>query len=153
MRRCTSGSIPVRFLRTLMITALLFLFCCFFNERTVQAANATPWIPMLLLGDDAAGESPIVISILIAGPSEVNQSSGAQYTCTAYYSDGSSANVSSRAQWSDDSSYASIDNSGYLTTTFVPSMQTVNITASYGGESGTYGVIIITGGQPPNPDS
>jgi energy-coupling factor transporter ATP-binding protein EcfA2 len=36
---------------------------------------------------------PTLTHITISGPAQVNESTGAQYTCTAYYSDGSSNTV------------------------------------------------------------
>ena len=86
------------------------------------------------------------ISILITGPAEVEEGEGAQYTCTAYYSNGSSSDVSSSARWSDDSTYASIDTDGYLTTTFVDSDQTVSITANYEGIGDIKSVTIVEAG-------
>lgn len=49
----------------------------------------------------------------------------------AYYTDGTSEDVTSRATWSENSNYASIDVSGKLTTTDVTSDQTVTVTASF----------------------
>jgi len=80
--------------------------------------------------------------ITISGSTQVNESSGAQYTCTAYYIDGSSSTVTSSASWSENSSYASINSSGYLTTYSVSSDQSCRITASYGGKSDTHDVTI-----------
>jgi len=80
--------------------------------------------------------------ITISGETSVNEGSTEQYTCTANYSDGSSANVSSSASWSENSSYASINSSGYLTTASVSSDQPCRITATYGGKSDTHDVTI-----------
>ncbi|MCF8083466.1 MAG: S8 family serine peptidase [Deltaproteobacteria bacterium] len=81
--------------------------------------------------------------IKISGSTQVNESSGAQYTCTAYYSDGSSPNVTSSASWSENSTYATISSSGgYLTTYSVSSDQSCTITATYGGKSDSHGVTI-----------
>ena len=85
---------------------------------------------------------PTLSYITISGATTVNENSGAQYTCTAYYSDGSSANVSSSASWSENSSYATINSSGYLTTSEVPSDQSCRITATYGGKSDTHDLTI-----------
>ena len=49
---------------------------------------------------------PTLTSVTITGASQVNESSGAQYTLTANYSDGSSTNVTASAAWSENSSYA-----------------------------------------------
>ena len=88
-------------------------------------------------------ENPVTLSyITISGSTQVNENSGAQYTCTAYYSDGSSSNVTSSSSWSENSSYASISSSGYLTTSSVSSDQSCTITATYGGKSDTHNVTI-----------
>ncbi len=81
-------------------------------------------------------------SVTITGATQVNEGSGAQYTLTANYSDGSSANVTGSATWSENSGYASINGGGYLTTTSVASDQSCTLTASYGGQSDTHGVTI-----------
>ncbi|MHC4644517.1 MAG: Ig-like domain-containing protein [Planctomycetota bacterium] len=85
---------------------------------------------------------PVVTSIVISGPSQVNESSGAQYTCTAYYDDGSHQDVTNNANWSENSDCASIDDSGYLTTGDISSEQLCRVTAEYGGESAVYDVTI-----------
>ncbi len=81
-------------------------------------------------------------SVTITGSTQVNEGSGAQYTLTANYSDGSSANVTGSATWSENSGYASINGGGYLTTTSVASDQSCTLTASYGGQSDTHNVTI-----------
>ena len=43
-----------------------------------------------------------VSSILITGPTQVDEDSTAQYTATATYSDGSTANVTGSAVWSEN---------------------------------------------------
>ena len=85
---------------------------------------------------------PTLSSVTITGSTQVNESSGAQYALTANYSDGSSANVTNSASWSENSAYASISGSGYLTTSSVTSDQSCTITASYGGRSDTHNITI-----------
>jgi len=80
--------------------------------------------------------------ISVSGPTSVNENSSADYTCTANYSDGSTKNVTSSTTWSENSSYASIDSSGHLTTESVTSDKTFTVTAAYGGKSDTHGVTI-----------
>jgi hypothetical protein len=84
----------------------------------------------------------VLSHIEIGGPAEINESSGAQYTCTAYYDDGSSVEVTSDANWSEDSAYANIDNSGYLTAMDVLSDQSCRITAAYRGKPATRDITI-----------
>jgi cytochrome c oxidase assembly protein Cox11 len=79
-----------------------------------------------------------VTSLAISGPVEVHGGSGADYTCTATFSDGSTADVTNLAQWSEDSSHASINNAGYLTTTSVTTNKTVHVKAKFGGKSKTF---------------
>jgi hypothetical protein len=82
--------------------------------------------------------------VTITGDAQVNESSSAQYTLTAYYSDSSSTNVTSSASWeiSKGSSYASISSGGELTTVAVTSDQSCIITAYYEGKSNSIGVTI-----------
>ena len=87
-------------------------------------------------------ESPTLNSVSIRGSSQVNESSETQYTLTAIYSDGDSNDVTGLASWSDNSSYADINNNGLLTASLVESNQSFAITASYEGLVDTFNVII-----------
>jgi len=93
-------------------------------------------------------ETGTVTSLQISGPTNVNESSGASYSCTAYYSDGSNNTVT--PSWSENTNYASISSSGYLLTSAVSSNQPCTITASYGGKSDTHSVIIKMIDDPPD---
>ncbi len=87
--------------------------------------------------------SPYTLSyIQISGPPEVNENSSAQYTCKAYYEDGSSKFITSSSTWSIDTSYASINSSGMLTTMSVVGDKQREIAASYEGEPDTFIVTI-----------
>src|ERR1019366_4695945 len=72
--------------------------------------------------------------VVYSGQVEVNESSSAQYTCQASYSDGTTAFVTSSANWSINSNYATISG-GTLTTYPVPSDQSCLITVTYGGKT------------------
>jgi hypothetical protein len=74
---------------------------------------------------------PVLVSVSVTGPAEVDEDGGAQYTCTATYSDGSTSDVTASAIWSEDSPYADINVSGYLTTLAVDSDQPCGLTADY----------------------
>ena len=87
-------------------------------------------------------EPPTINSVTITGPVQIDESTGAQYILTANYSDGSNNNVTSFASWNDNSSYASINNNGYLIVSPVVSDQSCMITASYEGRSDTHNVTI-----------
>src|ERR1019366_2105905 len=71
----------------------------------------------------------------------VNESSSAQYTCQAIYSDGTTAFVTSSANWSINSNYATISG-GTLTTYPVPSDQSCLITVTYGGKTALASIAI-----------
>ena len=104
------------------------------------------------LGNDLSGDSneitytvPAAVtlsSITISGPTQLNENSSAQYACTAHYSDGSTAALSSGVAWSENSTATSINASGLLTAANVTADTTVTITASYGGRSDTHGVTV-----------
>ena len=87
-------------------------------------------------------ETLTLSSVAISGPVQVAEGSGAQFTLTANHSDGSSNDVTSLANWSDNSSYTGITSYGYLTASSVPSDQSCTITASYEGRSDTHEVMI-----------
>jgi hypothetical protein len=99
-------------------------------------------------GYQKSGSGPVLSYVTISGPTQVDESSGAQYTCTAYYSDSSTQNVTNSATWSENSGYATISISGYLTTNAVSSDQSCTITANYGGKADTHVVTIKDGGGP-----
>jgi len=69
--------------------------------------------------------------ITITGLSEVYQNSTTNYTCTAYFDNGNSSDVTSSVTWSEDSPYASISSDGKLSVESLPSEQTCTVTASY----------------------
>jgi hypothetical protein len=78
--------------------------------------------------------SPYVTSLEISGPAQVNERSGAQYTCIARYSNGSLKNVTNdtSTDWYmvNTVPYASINrDTGYLTTSEVTSDQQCQIEA------------------------
>ena len=86
-------------------------------------------------------------SLSITGDDSVNENSSASYTATATFSDGSTQTVTNIASWSENSAYASINSSGVLSTSEVPTDQTVTVQASYTGggitESATKTVTIV----------
>ena len=86
-------------------------------------------------------QSQVVSSIVISGPDIVNENSGTQYTCTAYYTDGSTENITSNVSWVSTSAYGSVTD-GYLTTSEVTSDQSCIIRASYQGFYDEYTIII-----------
>ncbi|MFO7937975.1 MAG: T9SS type A sorting domain-containing protein [Kiritimatiellia bacterium] len=74
-----------------------------------------------------------VLSLVIEGPSEVDENSTATYTCTALWNDLSESDVTASAAWNTESSYAVI-NGGVLETSNVSMDEEITITADYGGE-------------------
>jgi len=78
---------------------------------------------------------PVVTSLAIAGPESIEENTTALYTCTAYYSDGSSAQVN--PVWSEDSMFASIDGSGVLSAGNIAADEQVALHASLGGKMAT----------------
>ena len=86
--------------------------------------------------------APALTSMVIAGLTQVEEYSGAQYHLTAHYSDGNSTRVTGSAEWTENCSSAGIDNSGYLTTGSVSADQTCTISATFEGQSDTHEVSI-----------
>ncbi|MBW1982533.1 MAG: FG-GAP repeat protein [Deltaproteobacteria bacterium] len=85
-------------------------------------------------------------SVVITGPTELNENSGAQFNCAAFYNDGTSANVTNSATWSENCSRARISNNGFFSTSLVWANESCSIAAAYGGKSGTHSVTIIDTG-------
>jgi hypothetical protein len=73
----------------------------------------------------------VLESLSMTGTDSVTEGTTASYTATALFSDGSSQIVTQSASWSEDSSYATINSTGVLSTLQVTSDQEVTITASY----------------------
>ncbi len=91
---------------------------------------------------------PVTLTGLsISGNSSVNENSSAGYTATATFSDDTAQTVTGSATWSENSSYASINTSGLLTTSEVSIDRTVTVKASYtdGGvtETANWAVTIV----------
>jgi hypothetical protein len=84
--------------------------------------------------------SKTISYLQISGSTSVNEKSGESYTCKAYYTDGSNATIS--PSWSESSSYANINSSGYLTTYSVSSNKSCTITASFGGKTDNHYITI-----------
>ena len=120
------------------IVVIIITFSLAYAFAAPNEFKAKPWLHLLLF------DEPSLSSITISGPSQVNESSGAQYTCTAHYSDGSEVDVTNSATWSENTSFTSISSIGYLTTGSVGADSPSTITATYGGrQSNTHMVIII----------
>ena len=93
--------------------------------------------------------APKLSSIEISGPSKVNEKNTVSYTCTAYYRNGSSDNVTGRANWQVNPGLAAI-NGGKLTAGDVSADTTCVITATFGGQTATHAVNIIEVQPPPD---
>ncbi len=78
-----------------------------------------------------ADDTPTLQDLAIVGASSVNEDASANYTAIATFSDGATQTVTDNVNWSEDSSYASIDSNGVLSTSDVTMDETVIITAGY----------------------
>ena len=89
---------------------------------------------------NSPAEPVVLTGITISGPSIVDEGTTAQYSCTASYSDGSTATVT--PAWSENSAYATISSAGVLSASEVTADRAVTLTASFGGLSDTHAVTI-----------
>jgi len=106
---------------------------CTYNEVT-KTANKVVTIINFTAPAPAPAPAPVTVtlgSLSISGDKSVNENSSAGYTATAFFSDGSTQTVTGSANWFENSSYATINSSGVLTTSEVPDDVTVTIQASY----------------------
>ena len=78
-----------------------------------------------------SGNHRFLDSLSITGPDWVFEGDTVTYMLTAQYTDGSSQTITDGANWSTDSSYASISPGWNITTSSVPGTQVVNFTTSY----------------------
>ncbi|MCL6584441.1 MAG: DUF1566 domain-containing protein, partial [bacterium] len=100
------------------------------NDNVVSEAITIDNLAGELEGEEEK-EVPSLTGVSVSGPDKVNENSTANYTAKALFSDGTTQDVTSTAQWSvSPSTYAAVA-AGKLTTREVPSSQIITITASY----------------------
>jgi hypothetical protein len=83
--------------------------------------------------------------IEISGPTEVGEDLDTQYTCTAYFINGSiqtSSDITNSATWSENSNFAVFNSPGVLTTSSVSQDETCRIKATFGNETDTLDITI-----------
>jgi subtilisin family serine protease len=87
---------------------------------------------------------PLLESVEVTGPEDINEQSSAQLTCTAHYDDGSTRDVTTTTQtvWTADSNFASVDQAGLLTTGDVNTYQRCTVTADFNVKSAGHTLII-----------
>ena len=83
----------------------------------------------------------VLTGVTVSGPSSVNEGATGTYTATGTWDDGTTTAIS--PTWSENSTYASISTGGVLTASTVTANQTVTVTATYGGRTGTASVTIV----------
>lgn len=77
------------------------------------------------------GSQALLLDIAITGPDTVNEDAVTDYSCIAEYTDGSFVDVSDASDWSEDSNYASITETGELKADVLTSYMPCNITAAF----------------------
>ncbi|MBN2019065.1 MAG: S8 family serine peptidase [Sedimentisphaerales bacterium] len=86
---------------------------------------------------------PMLQSIEVTGPETIEEQSTTQLACIAYYEDGSAQDITvSQAQWSVDSNYAVVDDTGLLTANDVDVYKQCMVTATFNGKSSSLLLII-----------
>jgi hypothetical protein len=83
----------------------------------------------------------VLTSIAVSGPSSVNEGGTGSYTATGTWDNGTTAAIS--PTWTENSTHATISSGGVLTTSAVTSNQSVTVTATHGGRTGTRSVTIV----------
>lgn len=80
-----------------------------------------------------------VVSIEVDGSISIMEETTEEYSCMAFYTDGSSNDVTQTATWSViPADYASIDTNGLLSALSVPSNRTTDVQAVYTDADGSY---------------
>ena len=105
---------------------------------------AYPWVVPVVTpppGPPPPPPTATLTSVTVSGPSSVNEGGTGTYTATGRWDDGTTAAVS--PTWTENSTYATITSGGVLTASAVTANQTVTVTASYGGRTGTMNVTIV----------
>ena len=80
-------------------------------------------------------------SVAVSGPTSVNEGGTGTYTAMGTWDNGTTATVS--PTWSENSIYATITSDGVLTASAVTANQTLTVTATHGGRTGTMSVSIV----------
>ncbi len=108
--------------RTFFLTLLVSLLFVLplLTSSTSQSASA----------DVTSLAAKTLTSLSLGGPFSVDEGTRAQFTATAFYSDGTSENVSVSATWWDDSPYTNIWR-GLMTVKVVPYTHFAIVNASY----------------------
>lgn len=101
------------------------------------ATSSTGANPSGLSAPDQGETGGVPQSLTISGPLTVSECTTASYSGIVTYTDGATADVTNMATWSENSTYAAIDDTGLLTATGVPANQSVTVTASYTGNGTT----------------
>jgi hypothetical protein len=104
------------------------------EESSLSPAYA--WVVPLV-----APPTAVLTSIAVNGPSSVNEGGTGTYTATGTWDNGTTAVIS--PTWSENSTFATIGAGGVLTASPVTANQTVTVTATYGGRTGTRSVTIV----------
>ena len=93
--------------------------------------------------------SATLTSIAVSGPATVNEGGTGTFTATGTWDNGTTRAIA--PTWSENSSFATINSSGLLTASPVTGNQTVTVTASFSGVTGTRSVTIVDAAAPPPP--
>jgi len=80
--------------------------------------------------------------IEITGPTQVDEDTDAQYTCTAYFINNSTSDITNSAAWSENSSFALFILDGILSTSSVSQNESCQIKAAFGGKTDTFDITI-----------
>ncbi|MDZ8120015.1 DNRLRE domain-containing protein [Pontiella agarivorans] len=102
-----------------------------FYAYSKEEASGTKGASLLIA--DSGGLA--LTSVQVFGPSEIYEETTGQYTCLAFFDDGSTNDVTNTAIWSEDNDTTTIS-AGVLTAGAVDFSQTVTVAASY-----TYGTV------------
>jgi len=105
---------------------------------------AYPWVvPVVTPPPVPPPPSPTatLTSVAVSGPSSVNEGGSGTYTASGTWDDGTTSAIS--PTWSENSAYATISAGGVLTASAVTSNQSVTVTATYAGRTGTRSVTIV----------
>jgi hypothetical protein len=124
---------------------------CKFTIKGYDGRSITSGYTSSPPADCTAPVSVTLNGISINGPTSVNESSSADYTVNASYSDGSTKSVSSGVTWTENSASASINSSGHLVTTAVTANQIMLVSATYSGKSASLSVTIRNVSSTPTP--
>jgi hypothetical protein len=120
------------------------------GKLTAGTVTADQWCKVTAAFDGLSDSLEVTIDnavkalarLEIRGPSSMPENSAVQFACWATFDDGAAEDVTSRADWSSNSSYAAFGNAGQVVAAPVKENVWIRISAGYEGQTAWHDLVI-----------